>query len=377
MAKPVVLLIVDDEEEIRENLRDFAEFKGFKVLEAANGVEALKVLDQHRPELILSDLMMPEMGGLQLLKELSKRNNDIPVVIMTAFGTMEYAIDAMKNGASDFITKPIDLEYLIKVINRILERSAMERKIREQQRQLEEDLNHASTIQRCLLPNCFENEKMSFYYRYEPLIAIGGDYLTVHHASNDHLAIALYDVSGHGVSAALTANLVHTQLQQLLSQDRPTSNIIDLLNRFITQNIERTGMFITLVVGVFDLYKGTVTFSNAGHPDIVVMNMLHDRFETIPSHTTPIGIRPEILSAINETTVELKPGDRFTIYTDGFVESRNKDGKMVGFAGLKQLMLKHSKLTPKDFIDNLFNDLTTFHSGEPEDDLTLVVVDIK
>ncbi len=167
------LLIVDDEEEIRENLCDYAEFKGFNVLEAENGLEALEILEDESPDLIISDMMMPKMGGLELLQEIAKRDIDTPTVMMTAFGTMEYAIDAMKNGAEDFLSKPIDLSYMMQVVNRVLDRSAMRKKVKEQQLQLETDLQHASMIQRCLLPVPINNERFSFHYRYQPLIAIG------------------------------------------------------------------------------------------------------------------------------------------------------------------------------------------------------------
>jgi DNA-binding NtrC family response regulator len=92
--KPL-LLIVDDEDDIRENLCEFAAYKGFEVLEAADGTEAPRILDCHTPDLMISDLMMPGMGGMQLLQALLERQCEVPVVIMTAFGTMQYAIDAM------------------------------------------------------------------------------------------------------------------------------------------------------------------------------------------------------------------------------------------------------------------------------------------
>lgn len=248
MAERPTLLIVDDEDEIRENLSDFAEFKGFTVHQASNGLQALEILKSNKPDTIISDLMMPEMGGMELLQELARLGSDIPVVIMTAFGTMEYAIDAMKSGTADFITKPIDLTYMLKVVDKILQRSAMQQKIKEQQMQLEEDLRHAASIQRCLLPEPIDNQYLSIEYRYEPLIAIGGDYLTVHQYSPHEVTIALYDVSGHGVSAALTANLVHNQLLQRLAERRPPSNVTNLLTRFITTNIDKTTTFFTMAI---------------------------------------------------------------------------------------------------------------------------------
>ncbi|MBN2327032.1 MAG: SpoIIE family protein phosphatase [Candidatus Omnitrophica bacterium] len=377
MAEQPTLLIVDDEEEIRENLSDFAEFKGFTVLQACNGRQALDLLKDHQPDLIISDLMMPEMGGMQLLQELNQRSSDVPVVIMTAFGTMEYAIDAMKNGAADFLTKPIDLPYMLKVVDKILQRSAMQQKIKEQQMQLEEDLRHAASIQRCLLPAPVENEYLSIHFRYEPLIAIGGDYLTIHQFSSREVGIALYDVSGHGVSAALTANLIHYQLQQRLSELRPPSNVANLLNRFITENIEKTSMFITMAIVAIDLEEGIMTITNAGHPDLYLWRSRLESLEAVSSHILPVGITPKILGDNNETIVHVESGDRLILYTDGFLEALDQEGNMLGKEGLQEMILRHCRYRPTDFLQKMFDDLNRFQSGEPEDDLTLMVIDIK
>jgi len=377
MEEKTLILIVDDEDDIRENLRDFVEFKGFDVIEASNGRQALDLLDRHWPQMILSDLMMPDVTGLQLLQELLKRGSDIPIVIMTAFGTMEYAIEAMKNGAADFITKPIDLIYLMKVMERVLKRNAMEQKIKEQQRQLEEDLNHAAVIQRSMLPEPFETPCFSFHYRFHPLIAIGGDYLTLHQFHSRKFAIALYDVSGHGVSAALTANLAHNHLLRLLGEDLPPARTIDLLNRFVDQKMVKSSMFITMVVSVIDCERGILTICNAGHPDVLVWKRKNEILESIASHIPPIGLCENILGDHNETAIEIESGDRVMLYTDGVTEARNPQNVLLGRSGLKELAMKHFRLHPEAFLRQFFLDLNEYQAGEADDDMTFVVVDIK
>jgi len=377
MDKKQTILIVDDEDDIRENLHDFIEFKGYHVLEAGNGLKALTLLGSEKPDLIVSDLMMPEMGGLEFLQELPKKNIDIPVVIMTAFGTMEYAIDAMKNGAADFLTKPIDLNYMTTVISRVLARNAMEQKVKEQQRQLDDDLRHAAVIQECLLPKPVDTPHLSIQYCYQPFIAIGGDYLTVHRYSERELAVAVYDVSGHGVSAALTANLVHNQLQQRLAEHRPPSNVIHLLNRFITDQIGKTSMFLTIVIAAIDMDEGVMTVTNAGHPDLFLWRNQDKRMDTIGSHVPPVGFSSKILGDKNETTTDLSSGDRIVFYTDGFIEARNTEGTLLSTKGLQAIVEEHACLRPDDFLSNTFDAVTRYHSGDPDDDMTLVVVDIK
>ncbi len=132
----IPLLVIDDEEDIRLSLCDFLELEGFETITASNGSDALTKLESCTPSIIISDIMMPEINGLELLAELQKRKIHIPVVIMTAYGTVERAIEAMKNGASDFVTKPLDLDYLLQVLNRVLERKSMEEQIQLRKQQL-------------------------------------------------------------------------------------------------------------------------------------------------------------------------------------------------------------------------------------------------
>lgn len=377
MNETKTLLIVDDEEDIRENLRDFAEFKGFKVLEASNGREALAVIEAGGPDLVISDLKMPVMDGLEMLKEIQARPIEIPVVIMTAFGTMEYAINAMKNGAADFIAKPIDLPYMMRVTERVLKRSEMERRVKEQQQQLDEDLEHAALIQRCLLPAPADTPRLALEYRYEPLIAIGGDYMTVHQYSDDKIAVALYDVSGHGVSAAFTANLVHTQLMRSLEEWSPPSASVDRLNGFVTSQIGKTNMFITLVLAMVDAGEGSLMVCNAGHPDLHVWHAGRAELESVPSHVPPVGFSPNILGGENESRIDLASGDRVVMYTDGFCETRLANGKPMGLRGVREMTERLCRESCMGVIDGMFGELARLRAGDPDDDLTAVEIRIK
>ncbi|MGI6454032.1 MAG: PP2C family protein-serine/threonine phosphatase [bacterium] len=377
MSDKKLLLIVDDEEEIRENLADFAEYSGFDVLQAGHGREALELVESSSPNLIISDLMMPQMNGLELLQEIVNRKLDIPVIIMTAFGTMEYAIDAMKKGAADFIAKPIDLPYMMKVVNKVLSHSEMELKLKEHQKQIEEDLRHAATIQQCLLPEPIDTDYLSLIYRFEPLIAIGGDYLTVYKYSDKSIAVALYDVSGHGISAALTANLVHNYLQSHLSKLQPPSQVITLLNEFISNQIGGTSMFLTLIIAVIDLETGVMKVCNAGHPDLLLWKSKDCDIQSVRSLCTPVGFTMNMLGDVRDVTLPLESGDRIVFYTDGIIESRNAEGKMLKREGLMQMIHKHCTKPRQAFLDSMFIELKNYHSDDMEDDCTMVLVDIK
>jgi DNA-binding NtrC family response regulator len=132
-AKATVL-IVEDEEKLRRVVELQLKGAGFEVLQAGSAEEALRHAD--RADLILTDLRLPGMDGLELLASLHRQNSSTPVVVMTAFGTIETAVEAMKAGAVDFLPKPFSLDHLMTVVNKSLEVRAL----RDENQKLREEL---------------------------------------------------------------------------------------------------------------------------------------------------------------------------------------------------------------------------------------------
>jgi len=121
------ILVVDDDPDIREVLKDRLESLGYNVFSGASGVEALELLEKQNPQIVLLDIEMPEMSGLEALKEIRKRQIDITVVMITAHGTIERAVEAIRQGAYDFIPKPFEPDHIALIVQRALERERLKR----------------------------------------------------------------------------------------------------------------------------------------------------------------------------------------------------------------------------------------------------------
>src|SRR5678809_1747790 len=119
------VLVVDDEKFIRDIIADFLGMEGYIVRTAEDGSSAVNELERARYDMVISDLKMPRMGGLELLKEVSRAHPDTLTVIMTGFGTVETAIDAMKRGAYDYILKPFKVEEVVHIVQRGLEKQRL------------------------------------------------------------------------------------------------------------------------------------------------------------------------------------------------------------------------------------------------------------
>jgi len=111
------VLIVDDEKNIRETLKDVLEDEGYEVLLADNGKSALEILDENAIDVILLDLWLPEIGGMEVLNETKKMYDDIQIIIISGHGTIDTAVRATKMGAFDFIEKPLSLERVINLVD--------------------------------------------------------------------------------------------------------------------------------------------------------------------------------------------------------------------------------------------------------------------
>jgi DNA-binding NtrC family response regulator len=124
------ILIVDDEKKMRHILQLILEREGFKTDQAENGRVALDMLRNGRFSLMITDLKMPELDGLSLLNAARKIDPDFPVVVITAFGTIENAVDAMQKGATDYITKPFEEEKILITVNRSLKISRLSEEVK-------------------------------------------------------------------------------------------------------------------------------------------------------------------------------------------------------------------------------------------------------
>lgn len=117
------ILLADDEPSMRINIVELLADEGYSIIEASNGVEALKLAKKFSPNLVLLDIKMPELNGLDTLKHLKKSHPQIPVIIFTAFGSNERPIEAMKLGAFDYLEKPFDIDEFLEILKKALKQN--------------------------------------------------------------------------------------------------------------------------------------------------------------------------------------------------------------------------------------------------------------
>jgi len=136
-----VILLVDDEDTIRLFLEKTLRDEGYEALTAATGGEALETAFDKLPDLILLDLKLPDMNGIEVLKRIKEEIPEICVIMLTAFGDIETAVSAMKKGAFDFVSKPVNLEQLLMTVKKGLESQKLTRELFQLRRQVKLDMD--------------------------------------------------------------------------------------------------------------------------------------------------------------------------------------------------------------------------------------------
>ena len=117
---PSRILVVEDDSALAQALTDTLSLSGYEVVNATDGEQALARLDREQVDMVLTDVQMRPMDGRALLRNLRSRFHDLPVLVMTAYGTVEQAVEAMKLGAVDYLAKPFEVDDLLEKVERYL-----------------------------------------------------------------------------------------------------------------------------------------------------------------------------------------------------------------------------------------------------------------
>ncbi len=141
-----VILIVEDDPNVGESIRSFLEKRGYSILLASNGKEALPLFRQEMVDLVITDLVMPKMDGMALLEAVKKLKPETEVIVISAQGTIEKAVQAMKMGAFDFIEKPINPRVIAMVVERALEKQTLVLQNRDLRSQLEDKFHFKNIV---------------------------------------------------------------------------------------------------------------------------------------------------------------------------------------------------------------------------------------
>lgn len=388
------ILVVDDNQVNRELLASIVRKAGYDVVTATGGREALAMARQDSFDLILLDIIMPEMDGFAVCKSLQDdmETREVPVIMVSSLDLSETKIRCFDLGAVDYITKPfhrgeilarIRSQLGIKHLTASLQKS--NKQLQQRQDVIDQDLMAAAAIQRALLPELIPfTDRLQVEYVFTPCERIGGDIFNVFALDDHSVGIYIVDVCGHGVPAAMIASLVSQAMAQsgnvvcsLFAEDRCSMiksplQVLERLDRLFP--IERFDRYFTMSYMALDLRSGSYSYSSAGHPPILLQKKNGD-VVFLEAGGPIIGLG-EFAPRREEESGELSPGDRLFFYTDGIIELENAAGEMFGVEGIKHLVKQQKNVPLSHYSSAITRGLEKFVHGIPvNDDISLLCLE--
>ncbi len=250
------ILIVDDQHSVRFGLRSLLEGEGYRVLEADTGAQALALITEQAPQLILLDLRLPDTDGLTLLPRIKAIDDEAPIIMLTAHGTIETAITALKNGAENFLTKPFDPDSLLILIARTLDQTRTRR-------------------ERLLLG--LAQQQVAAEYFVGQSDAIKRIHATIERLAASDTTVLLQGETGTG--KGMVANLIHRQSER---RHKPfvALNCAGLSKELLESELfgHEKGAFtsaVTSKAGLFELaHQGTIFFDEISEMELAVQARL-------------------------------------------------------------------------------------------------------
>jgi sigma-B regulation protein RsbU (phosphoserine phosphatase) len=336
---------------------------------------------------------------LELCKAIRQKATEgyVFIIMVTARDRKSDIVEAMDAGADDYVTKPYDKGELLARVRAGFRIVSLEQELSEKNQALlkantsmKNDLIAAGRLQQSFLPKVAPRVKgFDFSWFFQPCETVAGDSFHCFKVDDDHLALYVLDVSGHGVQAAMLSVMLsriltpHPDRGGILARKsegstvgniRSPKEIAGILNKRFPMDDE-VGQYFTLLYALVYLPTKTMKFVRAGHPYPLYLSK-EGRQDFLKCPGCPIGMFEE--AEFDEGTISLSSGDRIFLYSDGIVEAVNHEGEIYGTERLAAAVALQSDRDISRITKGILEDVMRFTVGTRiMDDMTLVGVSIR
>jgi phosphoserine phosphatase RsbU/P len=384
------ILIADDQPDVLRALCLLLKGQGYTTQTATSPAELLQAVGSEEFDVLLMDLNYARdttsgREGLDLLSHLKTIQSVPPIVVMTGWATVNIAVEALRNGVSDFVEKPWSNTQLLEVLNkqvtlgrerresarRVEQETQTQKVIASQFREREHEIAEARAIQEGLLPK--EIPQLPGYEiaaSWQSARVVGGDYFDVLPLGEEMLGLCIADVAGKGLPAALLMSNLQAAVRGLASRSLAPNELCVRLNTLLCRNMA-SDRFVTLFYAQLDGASRTVRYVTAGHnpPFVMHSNGSHERLEEGGSI---LGVFPNQTFALGE--VSLRSGDVVVLFTDGVTEARGVDDDEFGDNRLLSVLRENRGSSGHEIQKQILDAAVEFTHGPWHDDATLLVL---
>ncbi len=378
-------LIADDQPDVATALRLLLRQAGYQTEAVSSPAAVLEAIKQRDFDLVLMDLNYARdttsgQEGLDLITNIRKLDTTLPVVVLTGWGTVELAVEAMHRGVHDFVQKPWDNRSLLETLRTHIEigrqrrrETDLEAQSQKASKKLEQELVDAEEIQRALLPKELPRvEGLEVAVSWQPARAVGGDYFDVLRFGDHHTGICIADVAGKGMAAALLMSNMQAVLKSFASGTLDPDELCTRVNSVVCENIV-PNRFISCFYALLDMKTRKLSYANAGH--YAPMLMRNGRCVRLTEGGPVLGVFPD--QTYQQHGIQLRSGDYMVLFTDGVTEACSSTGEEFGEDRLQELLMSGQKLHAAEVREKIMTAVTEFSNGNFDDDVTLMVLRVE
>lgn len=384
------LLIIDDDTLVRQSIATYLRDSGFVVDEAISGADGLDSIVKNSPELVITDLRMPDIDGVQVLQQLYEQAPDLPVIVISGAGVMADVVTALRLGARDYLIKPIlDMEMLVHSVRKALERQDLllqnqryrdkleqaNRGLRENLRVLERDQLAGRQVQQRLMPSRLQTPSgYEVAHHIVPSLYLSGDFVDYAHIKKRYLAFYLADVSGHGASSAFVTIWLKHLVSRMVREEGlfgdedsfavGANQMLKTINRELNET--RLNHHLTFFVGVIDTETRVMRYVVAGHLPMPIL-VANGSAQFLTGKGRPVGIFKEADWQIYN--LELSENFSLICFSDGVLEILPPESLQDKEAHLLSLIEAHG-----NSLESVCDVLGIKEVGETPDDIAILTI---
>lgn len=373
------ILVVDDILENRLVLDRLLNRMGHHVVTAENGKEAVERFPLEKPDLVLMDIMMPVMNGLEAIAAIRELLGDawVPIFVVSALHDTNDVVQGLKAGADDYLPKPIDRAILSAKIASIERTLSMQRRIVEDSEQLRR-YHEENERERDFLDAIFERlirasdvQSDELHYWLRPAQHFSGDLVCAHRVDKQRICFMLADSTGHGLAAALPTVLVNQVFRGMAKKALPISIIAREINQQLHCQLP-PGRFVALALGMVDMAERRIELWNGGLPDVLVLDRQGAVLKAFASRHTFAGVMHDKDFDDSSEIWQWDSECELFAYSDGIADAKNPAQQAFGGQRLMEIL---SQASLGEKVGAIRQALETFVDGEEDqDDMSCVAL---
>jgi sigma-B regulation protein RsbU (phosphoserine phosphatase) len=372
MRTPPLILIVEDNPASLDILQTRLKAHNYEIITAVDGEAGLEMAKEKQPDLILLDIMMPKMDGIEVCRHLRADPSlpFMPIIMVTAKADSKDVVAGLEAGGDEYLTKPVDHAALVARVKSMLRIKALHDTVLEQSDQLKIQLEAATKVQRLFWPEIPNMEAGSHVWAISiPAAYVGGDLYDVIKLQDGSWMVYVADVAGKGVPAALIMAALSTKIRSEVILQNKIDHLIETVNNVMHNLMTEEGFFATIILGRYWPANGKMRLVHCGH--LQPLWIANKGYRELPElKGIPLGVKAD--TQYKKKEISISPGESLLLFTDGVVEAQNERNEFFGHERLTNYIINENG---PPWGEGVLDEIRNWRgNAETNDDLTMLEI---